>query len=69
MAPRFGSLPYAPFSRTPEMRMMPLIATGIASSELREGRSWKSAQASRPTITTWVLPSTVASPAPTYSIE
>ena len=41
----------------------------MEASELRSGRSPRAAQASTPTNTTWALPSTVARPAPTASIE
>jgi hypothetical protein len=47
---------------------MPTMATGIATSEPLGSRSRKSAHASTPTSRTCVLPSTVASPAPTSSI-
>ena len=47
---------------------MPVSTIGIEASERFEGRSPRIAQASRPTSTTWVLPSTVESPAPTASI-
>ena len=43
--------------------------TGIEASERLSGRSPSATQASSPTSTTWMLPRTVASPAPTASIE
>ena len=59
-----------PFSTSsaPEMRTTPTSTTGIATSDAVCGRSRQSSQAISPTSTTWVFPSTVASPAPTWSI-
>ena len=48
--------------------MTPTSTTGIAISDDVVGRSRQMSQAMRPTSTTCVLPSTVASPAPTWSI-
>jgi hypothetical protein len=67
--PSSGSSPYAPLPTTPEIRITPPNTTGIAASERFSGRSPRAAHASTPTSTTWTLPSTVASPAPTASIE
>src|SRR6476619_6286485 len=50
------------------MRTTPKPTIGIATSDERCGFSPSRAQASTPTSTTCVLPSTVASPAPTSSI-
>ena len=67
--PSSGSSPYAPLPMTPEIRTTPTNTTGIEASERLSGRSPSATQASSPTSTTWMLPRTVASPAPTASIE
>jgi hypothetical protein len=53
---------------TPEMRTTPRSTTGMAPSTRFEGRSPRMIQARMATMTTWVLPRTVASPAPTNSM-
>jgi hypothetical protein len=50
------------------MRTTPTRRTGRARTVARDGRSPKSSHAATPTRTTWRLPRTVASPAPTASI-
>ena len=50
---------------TPEMSVTPASTSGMASAVRNGSRSRSSSQASSATNTTWVLPSTVASPAPT----
>jgi hypothetical protein len=47
------------------MSTTPTIAIGIAANISLAGRSRKMIQATTPTRTTWVLPSTVDRPAPT----
>ena len=49
--------------------MTPIKTIGIDASVRDSGRSPSAAHAIRPTSTTWMFPSTVASPAPTASIE
>ena len=67
--PSTGSSPYAPLPTTPEISTTPPNTTGIATSVRFSGRSPRNSHASSPTSTTWMLPSTVARPAPTASIE
>ena len=52
----------------PEIRVIPDSTMGMASSVRGAGFSPRSSQAANATITTWRLPSTVASPAPTHSM-
>jgi hypothetical protein len=53
---------------TPDTSTTPLSTTGMAIA-MRSGRlSRRKSQASTATNTTWVLPSTVASPAPTSAM-
>ncbi len=67
--PSTGSLPYGLAPTSPAIRTTPAITIGKATTIERRGRSPYSAQAAIPTTTTWRLPRTVASPAPTASIE
>ena len=62
--PSSGSSPYAPLPTTPEISTTPPNTTGIATSVRFSGRSPRNSHASSPTSTTWMLPSTVARPAP-----
>jgi hypothetical protein len=69
MTPSSGSLPYAPLPTTPEISTTPPNTIGIEPSVRDPGRSPSVTQAITATRTTWMLPSTVASPAPTALIE
>ena len=67
--PRAGSAPYAPAPITPRDEHDARRARSAAASSVeRDGRSPKTSHATTPTTRTCRLPSTVASPAPTYSI-
>ena len=68
ITPRTGFAPYAPSSTAPEMSTTPISVSGSAARIRRPGASPSAAHAANGTITTWRLPSTVASPAPTSAI-
>ena len=68
ITPRTGLAPYAPSSSAPEMSTTPISVSGRAARIRRPGASLSTNQAANGTITTWRLPSTVASPAPTSAI-
>ena len=50
---------------TPEMSTTPIRTTGTEIATRADGRSPRKSHAASGTTTTWVLPSTVARPAPT----
>ena len=66
--PSCGFAPNAPAPMTPLMSTTPRSTTGTAAATRADGRSDRTSQAMSGTITTCVLPRTVASPAPTAAM-